>query len=52
MASFDAFDDTPQKSIKQAKDELEAIYGPYGFKVRQIKRVENGQRLAAKLTRR
>lgn len=52
MASFDAFDDTPGKSIKQAKAELEAIYGPHGFKVRQIKRVENGQRLAAKLSRR
>lgn len=52
MASFDAFDDTPQKSIKEAKEELEALYGPYGFKVRQIKRVENGSRLAAKLTRR
>jgi hypothetical protein len=52
MASFDAFDDTPNKSIKQAKDELEAIYGPHGFKVRQIKRVEGGTRLAAKLSRR
>jgi hypothetical protein len=52
MASFDAFDDTPGKSIKQAKDELEAIYGPHGFKVRQIKRVEGGTRLAAKLSRR
>lgn len=52
MASFDAFDDTPHKTIKEAKDELEAIYGPYGFKVRQIKRVENGRRLAAKLSRR
>jgi hypothetical protein len=52
MASFDAFDDTPGKSIKQAKEELEALYGPMGFKVRQIKRVENGQRLAAKLSRR
>lgn len=52
MSSFDAFDDTPGKSIKTAKDELEAIYGPHGFKVRQIKRVEDGQRLAAKLSRR
>lgn len=52
MASFDAFDDTPGKSIKQAKDELEALYGPHGFTVRQIKRVEGGKRLAAKLSRR
>lgn len=52
MASFDAFDDTPGKSIKEAKAELEELYGPHGFKVRQIKRVENGTRLAAKLSRR
>jgi hypothetical protein len=52
MASFDAFDDTPGKSIKQAKAELEELYGPHGFKVRQIKRVEGGRRLAAKLSRR
>lgn len=52
MASFDAFDDTPGKSIKQAKAELEAMYGPHGFTVRQIKRVEGGKRLAAKLSRR
>jgi hypothetical protein len=52
MASFDAFDDTPGKSIKQAKAELEELYGPHGFKVRQIKRVESGRRLAAKLSRR
>lgn len=52
VASFDAFDDTPNKSVKVAKEELEALYGPHGFKVRQIKRVENGQRLAAKLSRR
>lgn len=52
MASFDAFDDTPGKSIKEAKAELEALYGPHGFKVRQIKRVEGGRRLAAKLSRR
>lgn len=52
VGSFDAFDDTPGKSIKEAKAELEALYGPHGFKVRQIKRVENGQRLAAKLSRR
>ncbi len=52
MQSFDAFDDTPGKSIKEAKAELEAMYGPMGFQVRQIKRVENGRRLAAKLSRR
>jgi hypothetical protein len=52
MASFDAFDDTPNKSIREAKAELEALYGPHGFKVRQIKRVDNGRRLAAKLSRR
>lgn len=52
LASFDAFDDTPGKSIKQAHAELTAAYGPHGFVVRQIKRVENGQRLAAKLSRR
>ncbi|MDB5280909.1 MAG: hypothetical protein JWR61_5864 [Ferruginibacter sp.] len=52
LASFDAFDDTPGKSIKQAHAELTALYGPHGFQVRQIKRVENGQRLAAKLSRR
>lgn len=52
MASFDAFDDTPGKSIKEARLELDSLYSPYGFKVRQIKRVENGQRLAAKLSRR
>lgn len=52
LASFDAFDDTPGKSIKTAKEELESLYGPHGFQVRQIKRVENGKRLAAKLTRR
>lgn len=52
MASFDAFDDDAQKSIKQAKAELEEMYGPHGFKVRQIKRVEGGTRIAAKLSRR
>jgi len=52
LASFDAFDDTPGKSIKQAHTELTRAYGPHGFVVRQIKRVENGQRLAAKLSRR
>jgi hypothetical protein len=52
MASFDAFDDTPGKTIKEAKAELEALYGPHGFTVRQIKRVEGGKRLAAKLSRR
>jgi hypothetical protein len=52
MQSFDAFDDTPGKSIRQAKEELEREFGPLGFQVRQIKRVENGQRLAAKLSRR
>lgn len=52
MASFDAFDDTPGKSIKQAHAELTEIYGPQGFTVRQIKRVEGGRRLAAKLSRR
>lgn len=52
VGSFDAFDDTPGKSIKEAREELEALYGPHGFKVRQIKRVENGTRLAAKLSRR
>jgi hypothetical protein len=52
MQSFDAFDDTPGKSIRQAKEELEQQFGPLGFQVRQIKRVENGQRLAAKLSRR
>lgn len=52
MASFDAFDDTPGKSIKEAHAELQALYGPYGFQVRQIKRVEGGKRLAAKLSRR
>lgn len=52
VASFDAFDDTPGKSIKAAKAELEEMYGPLGFQVRQIKRVEDGQRLAAKLSRR
>jgi hypothetical protein len=52
LASFDAFDDTPNKSIRQAKEELEALFGPQGFKVRQIKRVEGGRRLAAKLSRR
>lgn len=52
MASFDAFDDTPGKTVKQAKAELEALYGPHGFKVRQIRRVEGGKRLAAKLSRR
>jgi hypothetical protein len=51
MASFDAFDDTPGKSIRQAHDELTALYGPHGFAVRQIKRVEGGRRLAAKLSR-
>lgn len=52
LASFDAFDDTPGKTVKQAHAELTAVYGPHGFVVRQIKRVENGQRLAAKLSRR
>lgn len=53
MASFDAFDDdAKQKTIKQAKAELEELYGPHGFKVRQIKRVEGGTRIAAKLSRR
>lgn len=52
LASFDAFDDTPGKSIKQAHAELTSTYGPQGFVVRQIKRVDNGQRLAAKLSRR
>jgi hypothetical protein len=52
MASFDAFDDTPGKTVKQAHAELSALYGPYGFQVRQIKRVEGGRRLAAKLSRR
>lgn len=52
LASFDAFDDTPGKTIKQAKVELDAQFGPQGFKVRQIKRVENGARIAAKLSRR
>lgn len=52
LASFDAFDDTPQKSIREAKAELDALYGPHGFRVRQIKRVEGGARIAAKLSRR
>lgn len=52
LASFDAFDDTPNKSIKEAHAELTAAYGPHGFTVRQIKRVEGGTRLAAKLSRR
>lgn len=52
MASFDAYDDTPGKSVKQAKAELERLYGPHGFQVRQIKRVEGGKRLIAKLSRR
>jgi hypothetical protein len=52
MQSFDAFDDTPNKTIKQARAELEKLYSPHGFRVRQIKRVENGTRLAAKLSRR
>jgi hypothetical protein len=51
VGSFDAFDDTPGKTVKQAHAELDALYGPHGFRVRQIKRVENGQRLAAKLSR-
>lgn len=52
LASFDAFDDTPGKTIKEAHHELTELYGPHGFTVRQIKRVEGGQRLAAKLSRR
>lgn len=52
LASFDAFDDTPGKTIKEAHRELTELYGPHGFAVRQIKRVEGGQRLAAKLSRR
>lgn len=52
MASFDAYDDTPGKSVKDAHRELTELYGPHGFAVRQIKRVEGGQRLAAKLSRR
>lgn len=50
MRSFDAIDDTPGKTIKQAKAELDAEFGPQGFKVVQALRQPDG-RVAAKLVR-